>query len=1405
MAKALCPRILVVGSPGIEQTCEANNFDNFDQLLEPFGQDVPVQMTIQDGQGAPYFLDKLNIRFLSDFVIDDSEQRTSNQLSAAEIDELVRRSIEANKGSATDKEPSFANDTYVDKDALAQEEIHRWSPWYTSFRQQWINGMKVSEHESFMHPVACMLVASGSETDPIGTLQSLQKHPAVQQVQSQSFAGSNVLLYYVLVHDERDESIRQTVDLKFDQVRRALGQNAALLKINSNTSLLEADDGDERAKISAIWTGHKAAQSPLTLVQEHKCQSAYGAMITMRDVASIREALKQMMVRSVVPHMQYRIRVLSDQTANQRRGITGRLFSAGRRYFGAATKASSTQTNPSGDVYYRYDSPEGMLRKLADYSFMLKDFRFAQSVYQVAKRDSQSEKVWLCYAGAQEMVGVCKLMWEMAQANRAEFENSFQDAIATYVQKTHALSRQFFAVRCAFLYYELLKQYKLYSFTPGALLRMPMYSTGLLALTNEQAGYSYLKRMRRPEMRKFAFYAMVAAQCYQKSNMSDMSARCLRMVRWALSCQPQKDIEEEEEEETATDDAEKELTTTASSKWAAIDSYVNHELGRQCMAASSYSEALQYFMALMGDDKIPAKLQSKYLQELLQLYMESSDDSSARTELPSHVELAIPLINPELARIIMSPKLEGEDGMLTWQLDGTVPAYASLEELSERLHCCSVGETVAVLLVVTNPLAVGITLNRFSLDCQFTPAASDIAVDSDDQNPLRVSSVDSVILEGGQTTMVTVEIIAQQPGNVSIRGATYMLCDILPTFKSLKIPGKRLNKTKEDRMGAAAYSPDTALGFKVSADLPCLQISLEEFPDTLMSGSMHIASLTIVNGGAQSCKSVLLWVSHPSFFGVKSPQLITDATDVEKLDQQQSMYVAQSNVKTVDKATVTNVLWDSSTFVVVGSNSISTTQEKNGESCHNIIPVGSLEPGATISVPVWVRGDRVGAHTLKVCVGASASSAPSLSLLQENTSKVNNENICLRSRRFELDLVVTPSLRVNAFVRPSIRFPWQKLLGIEVENMQPDLHVELVQTTFTSGFFEMVPLSAKDKKSVVSIGPHQSTNLVYHVQPLEVNKDSNISRSPEQFALGALQKYIYSEEKPTTYPEPIELIYSNHTFGTEGIDSRHPALQNYLSRCQAHRRRNNLSTAYPFIPEKYHPLLFPLFGSYGIDLVLFWNEAGGGAGRSGHHSISGIDLGVPNDYLNEALNPPVEGAARMWLADTALDRDALVRSIANRPVATQKRYEQRPLDISMQVHKQGKSDDGNLHLADVEITVYNHSWRYGYSFDLVLVSPNETDQDQVHNTGSQAAWAWVGKTQFKSTVDLYGSTVVRAKLVCYMPGMLDIAMWRLHATANNINNNTSKNVTSLPTYISRSWECHLDPVQSVFINMSSSA
>lgn len=103
------------------------------------------------------------------------------------------------------------------------------------------------------------------------------------------------------------------------------------------------------------------------------------------DVTAIRTFIRELIVQSVIPFMENRVAVWNDQVASRRRGFGGRLVSMmGRRFagLGGSSRSSTGGSSGSGNFdpslnSYSPETPEATLRKMADFAFMLRDFKLS--------------------------------------------------------------------------------------------------------------------------------------------------------------------------------------------------------------------------------------------------------------------------------------------------------------------------------------------------------------------------------------------------------------------------------------------------------------------------------------------------------------------------------------------------------------------------------------------------------------------------------------------------------------------------------------------------------------------------------------------------------------------------------------------------------------------------------------------------------------------------------------------------------------------------------------------------------------------------------------------------------------------------------------------------------------------
>ncbi|EGW04823.1 Protein TRS85-like, partial [Cricetulus griseus] len=120
------------------------------------------------------------------------------------------------------------------------------TPWFESYRETFLQSMPASDHEFLNHYLACMLVASSGEAEPMEQFSKLsQEQHRIQHNSDYSYPKwfiPNTLKYYVLLHDvtsgdeQRAESIYEEMKQKYGT------QGCYLLKINSRAPNRTSDE-----------------------------------------------------------------------------------------------------------------------------------------------------------------------------------------------------------------------------------------------------------------------------------------------------------------------------------------------------------------------------------------------------------------------------------------------------------------------------------------------------------------------------------------------------------------------------------------------------------------------------------------------------------------------------------------------------------------------------------------------------------------------------------------------------------------------------------------------------------------------------------------------------------------------------------------------------------------------------------------------------------------------------------------------------------------------------------------------------------------------------------------------------------------------------------------------------------
>lgn len=455
------------------------------ELLRPFGERVQGKVTIRDSNGAARAWEDFAVRFTR-FGRDVEEpepvagvgggagvrsptpgsrgvgaadgQASSGDL-IAQVETVVERHLryaeEAYVGSgqaASPPTPTTSRREGLDPDAT--------SPYYALYLRRLLSGIPLACHESFAHPVACVMAISSRNPAPIEALHRLYKETSQGEKRLPVWVDGDYLRYYILVHDEENGDITKSMAL-FEQMKRNFGLHCHLLRLRSSQSA-ETDD-DSIPLPRSDWM---TASEELADIEESETREDFEdptRYIFESDATAIRTFVREMVTQSVVPTMERNVSVWNDQVASRRRGISGRFMSLSKRWaFGGTGRSSSAGGGSSSSNYdlrgfYRPDSPEAIMRRLADFAFMLRDWKLAMSTYDLLRSDFQNDKAWKYHAAANEMAALALLIMpqNMSSKTRIETINQMLDqAFYSYHTRCNSL---YGAVRCIVLALELLR------------------------------------------------------------------------------------------------------------------------------------------------------------------------------------------------------------------------------------------------------------------------------------------------------------------------------------------------------------------------------------------------------------------------------------------------------------------------------------------------------------------------------------------------------------------------------------------------------------------------------------------------------------------------------------------------------------------------------------------------------------------------------------------------------------------------------------------------------------------------------------------------------------------------------------------------------------------------------------
>lgn len=425
--------------------------------------------------------------------------------------------------------------------------------------------LQLYEGELLDHPVSIILFISlkdySSPNQFLDTIKNLiTRFTEEYALTKEGWMESNILFYYTLVYHP-DQQHDALLDQCFNTLRNAHGLN---------TCLFQLDRSDQETK--------KLDHFIFDFTKNH-----------------------------LVPYMERTILHLNTQLSTYRKSTASRIFSASKKYFstGGFRSGTTSPTEPTSTLesstkpHFRFhrDTPDFQMRRLADYAFMLRDYKLCYTALDSLKKDFQIPKNSQIILSVMEWMYIASLMNDsLALDDRQHFD--------TYSMSYHRMKLYTMSFRSLYIHLESLLERQLYTDAFSSLQRLTGSDTPdiINALLLERVAVIFLSlALYQPMKRKAMFYYTLSSHHYEKTNNSLLIYHACRTEEYALFL----------------------LSKDA---WTTLHDHLHYTIGKLSRDQQQWSKALYHTQRLVKDTRnFYRPFQSSYIREFLHLNITSME------------------------------------------------------------------------------------------------------------------------------------------------------------------------------------------------------------------------------------------------------------------------------------------------------------------------------------------------------------------------------------------------------------------------------------------------------------------------------------------------------------------------------------------------------------------------------------------------------------------------------------------------------------------------------------------------------------------------------------------------------------------------------------------------------------
>ncbi|KAF8709998.1 hypothetical protein HU200_029722 [Digitaria exilis] len=826
LLEEITPVVMVLTTPLAEAACKKSGL-NFVDMLSPFSLFKKIDVPVRTASEVPYRLQMFKIRMVYASDVRKEDYEVADERIKPVVSEADEKAL-----------PDLLSDPPQLEDVLGKPEAELCPLWIKKFNRELMRTLSFSEHETFDHPVACLLVVSSMDKEPISKFVDLFNTNQLPSLLNEGIMDPQILKHYLVLHDQQEGPQDIAVNV-LAEMRSTLGLNdCKLLCINSST---EADGSNA----DNSWLPYKALG-----LNNHEGT----CFLSMDDLNEIKDFMQDFASNHIIPYMEQKIRVLNQQVATTRKGFRNQIKNLWWR------KRDDVPEAPNGPMY-TFTSIESQIRVLGDFAFMLRDYELALSNYRLLATDYKLDKAWKRFAGVQEMSGLCYFMLDQS---RKDAEYCMENAFSTYLRIGSSGQRS--ATRCGLWWAEMLKTRGQYREASSVYFRISNEEPSLhSAVLLEQAASCYLLSSP-PMLRKYGFHLILAGNSYY---MSDQKKHAVRTYRNALFVYKQ-------------------------NPWSYINDHVHFNVGRWYGVLGILDVAIKHLLEVIACSHQSLSTQNMFLNDFFH-YVQSMGK-----KFDVH-KLQLPVFNMSSLRVVhedhrtYASDADVDVSESTWQEleEELIPSSSvvrtnwldtqpksSLRKFKDSSVCVT-GEAVKVNVELKNPLQIPVDVSGISLICQLStnldalssdvsgltldggkdkvniePSVSIFETNTDN---FIVSQLD-IILRGGESKRVQLDVTPKVEGVLKLVGIRWTLSNSVVGYQYFEFDAQK--KNKKGKKGRRRSFNNNLVVIK---GLPKLSGSIEHMPTKAFAGDLQLLKLNLRNHSEFAVKGIKMKISNPRF------------------------------------------------------------------------------------------------------------------------------------------------------------------------------------------------------------------------------------------------------------------------------------------------------------------------------------------------------------------------------------------------------------------------------------------------------------------------------------------------------------------------------------------------------------